>query len=313
MPGNLERKIVLVCRDTRLDELLKRFNTRSQVQFYLEHQGDDYRDYFDEHDQYYRGLNHCRSILGQFGRVQLLNRNFLPNYVFGPDDLIVVFGQDGLVCNTLKYLNRLPVIAVNPDPKRFDGVLLPFRLNDLQRIVEECMHRQRRSTEVTMAEVRLNSGERLLAVNDLFIGPRTHSSARYILEVQDRREEQSSSGIIISTGMGSTGWLKSLYAGALGIAAALSSRSSLENVPESKFPWNAEMLCFTVREPFSSRTSQAQLVFGKIQSGEKLKIISRMAGSGVIFSDGIESDFLAFNSGTEAEIQLASERGLLIQ
>ena len=35
------------------------------------------------------------------------------------EDIVVVVGQDGLVANTLKYLQGQPVIAVNPD--RSDG------------------------------------------------------------------------------------------------------------------------------------------------------------------------------------------------
>lgn len=31
-------------------------------------------------------------------------------------DIVVVIGQDGLVANTLKYLDGQPVIAINPDP-----------------------------------------------------------------------------------------------------------------------------------------------------------------------------------------------------
>jgi len=55
-----------------------------------------------------------------------------------------------------------------------------------------------------MARARLNDGQELLALNDLFIGRRTHVSARYALRVGDYVEDQSSSGIIVSTGAGST-------------------------------------------------------------------------------------------------------------
>jgi hypothetical protein len=37
-----------------------------------------------------------------------------------------------------------------------------------------------------------------------------------------------------------------------------------------------------------------------------------MAENGVIFSDGIEADFLQFNSGTIATIQPANRRGVLV-
>jgi hypothetical protein len=37
-----------------------------------------------------------------------------------------------------------------------------------------------------------------------------------------------------------------------------------------------------------------------------------MPENGVIFSDGIECDFLEFNAGMEARIDLAERRGLLV-
>ena len=37
-----------------------------------------------------------------------------------------------------------------------------------------------------------------------------------------------------------------------------------------------------------------------------------MAENGVIFSDGIEKDFLEFNSGTQAVIGIAERKGVLV-
>src|SRR5262249_16332928 len=155
----------------------------------------------------------AESILGELGRVQRLERRYLANFVFGAADNIVVLGQDGLVANTLKYLDGQHVVGVNPDPARWDGVLLPFSVDDLAKIMPEVVARKRSIKTVTMAKATLNTGQALYAVNDLFIGQRSHVSARYRITVGGREEQQSSSGIIVSTGLGSTGWLRSIYAG----------------------------------------------------------------------------------------------------
>jgi hypothetical protein len=81
----------------------------------LEHQGADFSDYLREDETYHRALTEAQSVLSQVGRVQTVDRGFLPNFVFGPDDSVVTLGQDGLVGNTLKYLNGQPVVGVNPD------------------------------------------------------------------------------------------------------------------------------------------------------------------------------------------------------
>lgn len=310
-----ENKIILVTRPTRVAELKRRFNTRTQAKFYVSHLGQDFSDYEREDEHYANAVATAQQLLSAFGRLQLIDRSFLPNFVFGPQDVVVVLGQDGLVANTVKYLNGQPVIGVNPDPARWDGQLLPFRLPDLTRVLPEVFARKRTIKSVTMAQATLNTGQKLYAVNDLFIGPRSHISARYKISFSGKSENHSSSGIIVSTGVGSTGWFKSLLAGASGIlqgtdTAKQPGRTKL--VPKSEFAWDAGYLCFTVREPFPSKTTQAGLVFGRVTTKQSLVIESQMPENGVIFSDGIENDFLEFRSGVRATIAPADRTGSLV-
>jgi len=330
---NTENKIVLVTRPTRLAELVFRFNTVSQARFYVEHQGADFQDYLREDQTYHQALVEAQAVLGQLGRVQAVDRSFLPNFVFGPDDTVVTLGQDGLVANTLKYLDGQPVVGVNPDPARWDGKLLPFHVGDLVKVIPEVFRRGRATKSVTMAKAALNNGQTMYAVNDLFIGPKSHVSARYIIRSGEASETHSSSGVIVSTGMGSTGWLKSLLTGAAAITQSagsiLAQRTAADLFPEPKpihrktapkvrfnakteFAWDANYLFFTVREPFPTRTTGASLVFGRVTPEMPLTLESQMAENGVIFSDGIEKDFLEFNSGTRAAIGLAERRGVLV-
>jgi hypothetical protein len=208
------------------------------------------------------------------------------------------------------------------------------------------------------------------------------------------KEPQSSSGVIVSTGMGSTGWMKSVIAGATRINASVIGRpyggkqetenlteeddevimedakilaapvmamtAQFEDAEEAASPqmdmlfsegadmdmaayaprlmgfkksrnlarkkktfgpselskvvgkWSSEELIFAVREPFPSKSTGTNLVFGTISPGEPLRIESLMGETGVIFSDGIENDYIAFNSGTEAAISLADKRGHIV-
>ena len=306
-----DRKIVLIVRPTRLDELVTRFNTVQQAQFYVEHLGADFSDYLIEHKHYRAAVERAENVLREFGRVQRLERRYVPNFVFGAEDAVVVLGQDGLVANALKYLDGQRVVAINPDPARWDGVLLPFTIDDLQGIMAEETTRQRPVKLVTMAEATLNTGQTLHAVNDFFIGQRSHVSARYQIAVGGQQERQSSSGIIVSTGLGSTGWLKSVYAGWATATRCLLGRD-VAPVGDGSFPWDARHLHYFVREPYPSRTTQARLVIGKIAEGGRMRVISEMPDNGVVFSDGIEADYLAFNSGTEATIGVAQKQGVLV-
>jgi hypothetical protein len=235
----------------------------------------------------------------------------LPNFVFGEQDIVVALGQDGLVANTLKYLNGQPLVGVNPDPKRWDGQLLPFHVEHLDKVMREVLRGGRPKREVTMAEAKLNTGLSLCAVNDLFIGMKSHGSARYRIASGRVAENHSSSGVIVSTGLGSTGWFKSLMAGAAGVAVA-SGRAEAAQPHDSKFPWESNYLYFTVREPFPSNTTGTSLIFGKVTPQQPLVLESLMGENGVIFSDGIEHDFLEFNSGTKATISISQRKGRLV-
>lgn len=300
-----ERKIILIHRETRLDGLIRRHNTRDQAGFYIKSRGDNFADYLDEDRELKLAISDIERALKVYGRVQLLERSFLSNFLFGPDDLVVIVGQDGLVVNALKYLNGLPLIAINPAPQRFDGQLLPFQRRDLGAVLSAVLNNRFTTKAITMAQAELNDGQTLLAVNDLYVGPKLPISARYELEHNGKREVQSSSGVLVSTGLGSTGWLRSLMTGAAAI-------SQVQLHPDYEMPWNSPELCYCVREPFPSQTTGTSLVFGRIEPSQHFSLRSQMAEGGIIFSDGIVDDAIEFNSGAIANIAVARVQGQLV-
>lgn len=305
-----ERRVVLVTRRTRLDNLIARYNTLGQAKFYVEHLGADFSDYLKENEAYAASLSVTVQALQAWGRYQIVDRSLLANFVFAPSDIVVALGQDGLVANTMKYLEGQPLVGLNPEPSRWDGVLLPFQPADLGAILPSVAAGQRGTHSVTMAEARLSDGQVLRAVNDLFIGPRSHTSALYDLSHGSKTEFQSSSGLIVSTGLGSTAWLKSIVTGSLAIARTLGTQSSAQAY--QPMPWEERALVFAVREPFPTRTSQAALVYGRVREGEPLKVRSRMPDNGIIFSDGMEADYLHFTAGMEATIAPSQTTGKLV-
>jgi NAD kinase len=331
MLGSADPKIVIVTRQTRMQALKAKFSTRGMAKFAMVRSREielaksaqsasapqSAAAVFDELEledvAYGSAVEQVRDELNlkDLGlNVQTIDRDFVPNFVFGPNDIVVTLGQDGLVANTAKYALGLPIVAVNPDPARFDGVLLPFRVPDARAAVRAVIAGKARHRAVTLAQVHLTDGQHILAFNDLFIGMRSHVSARYRIEDGSRSEQQSSSGVLVSTGAGSTGWLSSTFNMAAGIERAFGAMPSA--VPPSSLTWEDPRLIYVVREPFASRTSGATMVAGTINQGGELVIESLMSGGGVIFSDGIESDFLEFNSGTTARIRTADLRAKLV-
>jgi hypothetical protein len=303
-------KIVLVTRKTRLEGLIERFNSRGQARFVIEHSGGDFGFFEREHETYYAAQALLRANLAEILKVQVIEREFLPNFLFSESDLVATIGIDGLVVNTAKYLSGQPLVAVNPDPKHIDGVLLPFTVHSAPEAVRQVLKGHLKTRFISMAEARLNDGQSLLAFNDLFIGVRSHLSARYRIRFLSQEEDHSSSGVIVSTGAGSTGWLSSLFNMANGMLAQFGGQYEALKRPDLN--WETERLLFVVREPFVSKTSQAELVCGAISPEAPLTIESHMPEGGVIFSDGVESDFLGFNAGLTATIALADKKTCLV-
>jgi NAD kinase len=304
----LYEKIVVVTRKTRLEELIERFNSRGQARFYIESAGGDFSDYQLEHDTYRQELDGLREALDVGLKVQVIERGFVPTFLFTEHDLVVTVGQDGLVANVAKYAGAQPIVAVNPDPARFDGVLLPFLTRQARAAVEGVLRGKAHIREVTLAEAALNDGQKLLAFNDLFLGARSHISARYRIAVAGASEPQSSSGVLVATGAGSSGWLSSVF----NMAAGVARFSGSDGCQAMQLAWDDPRLVFVVREPFRSKYSRADIVAGTLEAGQDLVLESLMPTAGVIFSDGIEADFLGFNSGAIARVRAAEQRARLV-
>ncbi len=298
---------IIVKNKTRLESLIERFNTKDQAKFYIESLGGKFDDYELEHEIFHISLNSLQTQLSRIIKNKTVERAYLPSFIFSEKNLIVVIGQDGLVANTAKYSKGCPIIAVNPDKERYDGVLLPFDTSDFVGGVESVLSNQYQSKIMRFAEAKLNDGQRLLAFNDLFIGASSHISARYKISFNQNTEEHSSSGVIISTPAGSTGWLSSIFNMAYGLTS-LFEKSLKPKSPKLK---DNELL-FAVREPFQSIRTQTGITAGIIKNQNFLTIESLMPTRGVIFSDGIETDFLKFNSGSIATIGIAPETAKIV-
>lgn len=301
-------KVIIVTRKTRLQELIHKYNTLEQARFYIEHMGVDFSDYIAEDEKYQAVLKQVRDIAERFARVQVIERSFVPNMIFGKQDIVIVVGQDGLVANVMKYLDGQPLLGVNPDINRWDGVLLPFEAAQLKEMLPKVIAGEYCVKRVTMAQASTRDGQTMLAVNDLFIGCRTHTSARYEITWNQESERQSSSGIIVSTGLGSTGWYKSVMAQARRMAALF----HCGQIVEKPIGWEERQLAFIVREPYPSRATQAQIVYGRIGEEDTFSLLSQMPENGVVFSDGIEEDAISFHSGTEIVVSIADRQGRLV-
>jgi hypothetical protein len=300
-------RCVIVTRKTQLQELLLHHNTVGQAEFFITSNGGDFSRTRLRHDNYDSALSQLHRSMPNSLKVVTIDRSMLPQFEF-LEDIVIAIGQDGLVSNTAKYLNGQPLVGINPDPDSIEGILLPWSVDDLPTLLTKIRANRYEQQLVTLAKATLNDGRELLAFNDLFIGQSGHASALYTINHAGQEEFQSSSGIIVSTGAGSTGWMRSINMGASKIAGGSEDLVDLLD-PLAR---DSDELSFAVREPWPSKKTGTSVVTGRVNADATLQIESRMANNGVIFSDGIEWDYLPFNTGAIADIGIADKKAVLV-
>ena len=291
--ANNAPRVVVITRETGYERLLARHATRGQAEFFLQERGQTIDELDHRHKRFLQALHRIMAAIPPDWRRNRVQRTDLDRFLFEPDDLIVAVGQDGLVANTAKYLSGQRVIGVNANKDLFDGILVPFSTAEAINLLSPAMYGEITTQSRTMVEATLDDGQRLLALNELFLGHRSHQSARYQISNTTNQERQSSSGIIISTGTGATGWARSIH----------SSRKDQLSLPKPE----DKQLAYYVREAFPSVSTGTNISSGIVPENETLQVRSEMNEDGVIFGDGIETDYLDFNWGRQVSIGIAKE------
>jgi hypothetical protein len=276
---------VIVHRATELTELIARHGTRQQAGFFLAGRGRDLAELDARHQAQQEALAAISAAIPLDWRRAVAERNDLDRFGFGPEDVVIAVGQDGLVANVAKYLDGQPVIGVNPEPDRNPGVLVPHPPAAIADLLTA-----RRITERTMVVATTDDGQQLIALNEVYVGHRTHQSARYRLSAPDSpSERQSSSGILVGTGTGSTGWCRSAW----------QERRSPLILPTPAAP----VLCWFVREAWPSPATGTTSTEGLLEAPATLTVTAE--SDLVVFGDGMESDTLELTWGQRLDIGVA--------
>ena len=282
---SLPPRAVIVHRATELTELVARHGTRQQAGFFLAGRGRDLAELDARHQAQQDALATVSAAIPLDWRRAVAERNDLDRFGFGPEDVVIAVGQDGLVANVAKYLDGQPVIGINPEPSRNPGVLVPHEPSAITDLLAT-----RNAVERTMVAASTDDGQQLIALNEVYVGHRTHQSARYRLTSPDALpERQSSSGILVGTGTGSTGWCRSAW----------QERRSPLALPTPIDP----LLCWFVREAWPSPATGTDNTEGLLKAPDSLTITAE--SDLVVFGDGMESDTLSIGWGQRIEIGVA--------
>ena len=291
-------RAVLVERPTEYRDLLARHGTRGQVGFFLAQRDLSLGEVQQRHLRYEEVRSGVLGAIPPDWRTATVQRAELDRFLFAPEDIIVVLGQDGLVANVAKYLSGQPVIGLNPDPERFPGILVANPPGAAGDLFADVAGGRARTQRRTMVAADLDDGQRLLALNEVFVGHAGHQSARYTLQVDAARERQSSSGLIVATGTGATGWAASVNR----------QRPDPLALPAPEEPG----LAWFVREAWPSAATGTALTAGLIEPPAAVVVTCELGDGGVVFGDGIESDRLLLDWGQRLTVRVADEALALV-
>lgn len=296
----LPPRVVVVHRRTEYEELVARHSTRQQVGFFLSRRERTLDEVEQRHAAQHEAAQKVFAAIPLDWRRGEVERDDLSRFVFGPEDVIVAVGQDGLVANVAKYLSGQIVVGINPEPERNPGVLV----RHAPATIEALLPRAVAPTSDTVIQSRvmvsaaLDDGQTLSALNEVYIGHRSHQSARYLLQTpKGATERHSSSGVLVGTGTGATGWCRSAW----------QERKSPVELPS---PDQAALSWF-VREAWPSPATGTKHTQGLVRENQALRITAE--SDLVIFGDGIESDSLSLNWGQTARISVAATRLRLLE
>lgn len=127
-----------------------------------------------------------------------------------PFNLIIILGGDGTILKTCKYITTQEVILINSDPEHSEGVITDFPLPKVEQLSYILDGKYKTKLRQRM-EVKVNNSQVEDAVlNEVYFGSgKACMISKYEIQYDGKKETQRGSGVIISTGTGSTAWYHS--------------------------------------------------------------------------------------------------------
>ncbi|MEM4330592.1 MAG: NAD(+)/NADH kinase [Candidatus Pacearchaeota archaeon] len=194
-------------------------------------------------------------------------------------DLIITIGGDGTFLSASHFSDNTPILGINRNPSESECFLCNKKLENFERVFKKILNKEYKIKDYTRVDVRIKKEKKEFvlekALNETFFGNiNPHHTSKYEILYRNKKDIQKSSGVIITTGAGSTAWYKSLG--------------------EKSFSPLKKELRFVVRELYKGRLQKPNIKKGKIKEKEKLILVSKM-NHGIISIDSIRTYKVGYN------------------
>jgi NAD+ kinase len=216
----------------------------------------------DSHRNHYRSLEHVERVLKNMGVKfsMMVRSNAFSEKKY---DLVISVGGDGTFLDASQFMFNTPLLGINSNPIESIGHFCPITSKQLQGFLQK-----KHFHIVKLSRLRVSIDRKILApvLNDVLItNIHPASTSRYNIQVGRQKEEQKSSGIWVSTAMGST-------------AAILGAGGRRMSYKSTKFQ-------VKIREPYINRGVRPKMDKIILNANRQVKVLSKMR-DGVVFMDG---------------------------
>lgn len=233
----------------------------------------------------------CASHREQQNSLELVKK-CLPDAAFLPaeklekpleeQDLIIAVGGDGTGIKALHFVKNTPFLLMNADISASEGALAQCNRFNFEEKLKLFKEGKYGIEEWTRLKTTVDGKELPPAVNEVFVGAKvSYLTSRYFIN----GEEHKSSGLIVSTGTGSTAWY-----------------SSCGGKP---FPKNAKYGKFIVREPYQGTLKKSKLLDGQTPVSVRSKMFD-----GIVAIDAIQE--FKVDRGASIEIDVSGSPARMV-
>ncbi len=287
--------LVVVKRSSFKCELQKTHMSPEQLLMKFEQQGECGQRTVSSH---LRQLQVVKDLCAEISPTQIVSIAKVTRERVAKAKMIIALGGDDTLKAVSHWIDdQTIIVGVNSDTMYSQGNLIRYSAADIPALLRSVEKGDYRIQPWQRIRIAVDGVDRGPALSEIALAKSDFAEmTTNIVEFKGQKVNQKSSGLLLTTGAGSTGWFASA-----GLYLAPEGRPYPPTVPLARFELREPHLRF-VEKDGTLQAVYPDLVEGEILPGETLKVTSLNNTQAIATRDSI--DRIPFNRGSVAEIAL---------